>query len=461
MPSSELENARHVLLTAIMYFQGNATGLVAARDPDGTAAENYQDCFIRDFSLSAPIFLAEGNYDIVKNFLVTVLDLHARRHADTGHRLVCGVMPASFSETVDGQGQKMLQADFGDNAIGRVTPVDSMMWWLILLGMYTRVSHDRELVRSPDFQKAIYQILELLLREGFEDFSTLLVPDGAFMIDRRMGVHGHPLEIQILLYAALKFGGTLLEPTADNEPLIKIAMTRQSALLNYLRIFYWLDLERLNEIHRFDTEEVGSSRANMLNIYPESIPDWVLEWLPDNAGFLLGNLGPGRIDFRFFSQGNLLAIIFGVTTSAQTRAIMHLYEKRWKDLIGAMPCKICFPALAGVDWALLTGSDPKNVPWSYHNGGNWPVLLQSFVAGAVQAGRPDLAKKAFALAGPRLLADQWPEYYDGRRGRLVGRRANRYQTWSAAAYLFSHKVLEQPDLLELFLPKDMQLGEKR
>ena len=51
-----------------------------------------------------------------------------------------------------------------------------------------------------------------------------------------------------------------------------------------------------------------------------------------------------------------------------------------------MPVKICYPAVEGEHWRLQTGSDPKNVPWSYHNGGNWPVLLWAFVAAAVKTG---------------------------------------------------------------------------
>jgi hypothetical protein len=47
--------------------------------------------------------------------------------------------------------------------------------------------------------------------------------------------------------------------------------------------------------------------ANVLNVYPESIPDWMDGWLDAQAGYLAGNQGPGRVDFRFFSQGNLFA----------------------------------------------------------------------------------------------------------------------------------------------------------
>ena len=34
--------------------------------------------------------------------------------------------------------------------------------------------------------------------------------------------------------------------------------------------------------------------------------------------------------------------------------------------------------MEGVEWENKTGSDPKNWPWSYHNGGHWPSLLWFF-----------------------------------------------------------------------------------
>lgn len=46
-------------------------------------------------------------------------------------------------------------------------------------------------------QTGIKMILKLCLADGFDMFPTLLVTDGSCMIDRRMGIHGHPLEIQV------------------------------------------------------------------------------------------------------------------------------------------------------------------------------------------------------------------------------------------------------------------------
>jgi len=242
----------------------------------------------------------------------------------------------------------------------------------------------------------------------------------------------------------------LLERTRDNQPLRERASARERALRDYVRARYWVDAERLSQIHRFRTEEFGSKSLNSLNIHPDSIPSWVTEWLPDNAGYFAGNLGPGRIDFRFFALGNLLAVVFGLATRTQARALLDLYQERWDDLVGAVPAIICFPAAEDEQWRCLTGSDPKNRPWSYHNGGNWPVLLWPLVAAALRADRRELAERAYGLAESRCPADDWPEYYDGRRGRLLGRFANLEQVWTAAGLLVARQLLDRPESIKWF-----------
>jgi hypothetical protein len=445
------QDAANALLRAsVMTYGGHPVGTLAACDPAGAVAANYHDCFVRDFIPSALVFMADGDYPIVRNFLLTVLDLRSQHKAVQGHELEPAVLPASFRVVDNPDGSQQIRADFGDHAIGRVAPVDAMMWWVILLGIYVHVSGDTALATEPKIQRAIRGILELSLREGFEVFPTLLVPDGAFMIDRRMGVYGHPLEIQALFFGMLVTATEQLIATPETEPLLHMATKRANMLRSYMRIFYWLDLKQLNSIHRYHTEEFGSGSVNMLNIYPESIPDWVVDWLPQRAGFLVGNLGPGRMDFRFFALGNLLSILFGITTREESARIMFLYSDRWADLIGEMPCKIVYPAVTGKEWQFLTGSDPKNVPWSYHNGGNWPVLLWAFVAAALKTGRGDLAQLAVETADRSLPEDQWPEYYDGRGGQLIGRRSHINQIWTVAGYLFAHKLLDNDRLLSFF-----------
>ncbi|MFO7582419.1 MAG: glycoside hydrolase 100 family protein, partial [Guyparkeria sp.] len=345
---------------------------MASLDPRAPA-DNYRDCFVRDFVSTAFLMLLEGRSEVVREFLALILRMRGQQEELEGQQIAPGVLPASFRVVTLDDGSEELSADFGDRAIGRVAPVDSMMWWTVLLRAYVRFTGDTAFAHTPEVQRGLRMILSLCLQSRFEVFPTLLVPDGSFMIDRRMGVFGHPLEIQALFDMTLR-AADLLTVDEGSHWLIDLAATRRQVLRDYVRRYYWLDLDVLNEVHRFSTEKFGHDIDNVFNIYPESIPDWVPDWVPDNGGYFVGNLGPGRIDFRFFSQGNFLASLSGLATREQSRLQMQTMADRWDDLIGQMPVKLVYPAVTGSEWRLMTGSDPKNTPWSYHNGGNWPVL---------------------------------------------------------------------------------------
>lgn len=441
-----IEEAWQLLKNTIIYYENQPIGTVAASDPT-VEALNYDQCFIRDFVPCALVFLIRGNTEIVRNFLVQTLKLQIKERQLDFLEPGRGLMPASFKVIKDA-GNEFLQADFGDRAIGRVTPVDSCLWWLFLLRAYVKFTGDYTLAHQPEFQKGIRLIMGLCLSARFDMYPTLLVPDGACMIDRRMGINGHPLEIQSLFYTALCAAQELLVNNAENADVNLAVANRCQPLIEHIRRHYWLDLERLNEIYRFKSEEYGESALNQFNIYSDSIPyDQLSRWLPEDGGYLAGNLGPSHLDCRFFTVGNLMAIISGLVSEQQSQKIMNVIAQRWEDLVGCMPMKICFPALKDRDWQILTGCDPKNRPWSYHNGGNWPVLLWMLTAAAYKTGRTELAEKAIEIAAPRLEKDNWAEYYDGRNGRLLGKEARKYQTWSIAGFLLAEEIIKNPDYI--------------
>jgi hypothetical protein len=72
------------------------------------------------------------------------------------------------------------------------------------------------------------------------------------------------------------------------------------------------------------------------------------------------------------------------------------------------------------------------------------------VAAAQKTGRTEIAERAIELAEKRLYEDQWPEYYDGKNGRLVGKQARKYQTWTIAGFLVAKDLMANPDHLGLF-----------
>jgi len=167
--------------------------------------------------------------------------------------------------------------------------------------------------------------------------------------------------LQALFYQALRFARDMLvQEDGVAQDLKKLINSRLSALLFHIQEYYWLDLRKLNEIYRYKTEEYSYDAVNKFNIYPDQVSPWLFEWIPNKGGYFIGNLQPAHMDFRFFSLGNLWSICGSLATKTQAEDILELMEAKWDDLIGTMPLKICFPALAEDEWRIITGSDPKN-----------------------------------------------------------------------------------------------------
>ncbi|KAK1419667.1 hypothetical protein QVD17_28913 [Tagetes erecta] len=451
------EEAWDLLRESIVHYCGSPIGTIAANDPTSSSVLNYDQVFIRDFIPSGIAFLLKEEYDIVRNFILHTLQLQSWEKTMDCHSPGQGLMPASFKvRTVPLEGddtatEEVLDPDFGEAAIGRVAPVDSGLWWIILLRAYGKSSGDMSLVERIDVQTGIKMILKLCLADGFDMFPTLLVADGPCMIDRRMGIHGHPLEIQALFYSALMCAREMLAPEDGSADLIRALNNRLVALSFHIREYYWVDLKKLNEIYRYKTEEYSYDAVNKFNIYPDQIPPWLVEWMPNKGGYLIGNLQPAHMDFRFFSLGNFWSVVSSLVTVDQSNAILDLIEAKWADLVADMPFKICYPALEGQEWQIITGSDPKNTPWSYHNGGSWPTLLWQLTVACIKMDRPEIAAKAVKIAEERLAQDKWPEYYDTKRGRFIGKQSRLYQTWTIAGYLVSKLLLANPNKAKILM----------
>jgi hypothetical protein len=184
-----------------------------------------------------------------------------------------------------------------------------------------------------------------------------------------------------------------------------------------------------------------------LNGAPYGITRDLIEWANAQDVPILSLDTPSGIDT---ATGTVFdAAIQATATLTLALPKEGLLEQRWDDLVGAMPVKLCFPALEGFDWKTVTGADPKNAPWSYQYGGNWPFLLWLMAAAAIRTGRSELAQRALDIAASRIAGQRWPEYYDGRDGRLIGREARAFQTWSIAGFIAAHEMLAKPEQVEL------------
>lgn len=456
-----VREAEDLIEQSLVEYEGRPVGTPAALVSVEDENLNYDQVFTRDFFVSGLYFLLRGRFDVVENFLVAVAELQSIEKSHDCFNAGQGLMPASFKVARDDGGEE-LKADFGERAIGRVTPVDSGLWWLYLLRIHLRATGDESLVRKEEIRSAIRSVLDPYLSGYFELVPTLLVPDGAFMIDRRMGMYGHPLDIQVLFFIALRSAAEVLEldDSEDSADYRKRIRHRLEHLYFHLDNTYWLNHERLNDIYRYKTEEFGEDIRNQYNIYSGSIPGWAMEFLDAEGGYYVGNLGPGRMDFRFLSSGNLLAVLGGLADDGKTGRLKNLIAKNRDKLVGAMPMKICYPALEKRRWEIVTGYDPKNSAWSYHNGGNWPFAAWMLAAVSEKSGGDLLGMNEMENVLERLRGNDWPEYYDGKDGALVGKEARLKQLWTLAGALAARQILENPDTLSLFCFdwEDISLG---
>lgn len=122
MRTNSLVESRLALEASIIYYRGRPVETVAACDPK-VEALNYDQCFVRDFVVSAIAFLIDGKAEIVRNFLIETLALQSREKQMDCFKPGQGLMPASF-KVKSKDTEECLTADFGEQAIGRVTPVD-------------------------------------------------------------------------------------------------------------------------------------------------------------------------------------------------------------------------------------------------------------------------------------------------------------------------------------------------
>lgn len=68
--------------------------------------------------------------------------------------------------------------------------------------------------------------------------------------------------------------------------------------------------------------------------------------------------------------------------------------------------------------------------------------------------RPEIAEKAVKLAERRISKDKWPEYYDTKKARFIGKQARLFQTWSIAGYLVAKLLLDNPSAAKILVNEE-------
>ena len=271
-PSSKeeqvVQKAEEHFERTMITIRGELAGSVAALEhPSDDEALNYGEIFLRDNVPVMIYLLVKRRFSVVRQFLKVCLDLQSTSVQTRG------VFPTSF---VEENGE--LVADYGQRSIGRITSVDASLWWPILCWIYVKRSGDTEFGRSADVQRGLQLLLDLVLHPSFEGTPVLFVPDCAFMIDRPMDVWGAPLEVEVLLFAALRSSIELMELCQRHESSVlleeRLRLSRRwmHDLRQYLLKHYWVTSKTMQVLRRRPTEQYGDNQyQNEFNVQPQVI----------------------------------------------------------------------------------------------------------------------------------------------------------------------------------------------
>lgn len=407
-----------LLMRAIVHDErGEPCGTVAST---GDLESHYRNVWTRD-NVAPMLYFMEDEPRLVRSFLEALM---RRQSVD---RRTLGLIPIGFSPQFN-------HTDLGgEEAIGAIYSIDSTLWFLILLGLHVETTRDLEWLQTH--RRHVKTALGLLLSPRFDPLPLLAAPESVTEIDRPAGLHGYPLQLQVLLFLALRWSARLLR-ALDEPDQATVCDAEAEAIQSWINRWYWLDPDLLAERGDLPMEQYGAGNPNPFNLDYGRIRQ-ATSWLKE-GGFLAGTLRARHLDTRFWAFPNCLAAMSGIVSASRATAIMYLIRDRAPDLLGQMPLAVCWPELRGSRYQILMDSDPRGRPGVFHNGAYWPNILWAFVPTALLAGQRDLAENALELAA-RRLSPEWGEYYD-RRGR-IGKAARRHQTWSIAGFLLADRAL--------------------
>lgn len=243
------------------------------------------------------------------------------------------------------------------------------------------------------------------------------------------------------LYANALYVGTLEAAARLSARLGEDAgayRDRAADVRRKINLLLWLDRPWDGVQYGRQLEQLRALRLEWFLLYQNSAAltekPYFLSW----AGFR-------EFGDTFDGFGNMLAILFGVASEAQTRRILDYAHAVGTD--DPAPLKAFFPPIypGDRDWREYYRSRNLNLPDQYHNGGIWPFLGGFYVLALQHAGvleRAEAALLALASANERGRTRPWEfnEWLHGRSGRPMG---HPLQAWSAGMYVCAYQALRR------------------
>ena len=395
------ERAAYEQALALLRRCLTPAGFVAALSD----VDNYVRVWARDGVICGLAGLASGEMDLVEGMGRTLrtLTLHQGPH---------GEIPSNV--TIDGS-----QVSFG-RLVGRV---DALLWYVIGVCAYVQQVGDEQ---QAFYQPAVERALWLAECWEFNNRGFIYTPLAGNWADEYVQ-QGYVLAEQLLHLLALQWAGRLFDKSEWRDKAVM--------LQSMVEVNYWPRAEFVA------SPLVYHSVAYRLQVEEGNMEHW------------LSSLSPSGYMTVFDGMAHALTLIANLGSSEQ-REQSERYVQEIARTIGSDVLPAFWPVIQPGDenWTMLTANhlfgEFKNGPYSYHNGGLWPMLSGLYTVGLVRQGWVERAKAVLTAINEAnkqgRAGDSWEfaEYHYGDAASLHEPLGTKYTAWSAAAGILAYQAVQ-------------------
>lgn len=366
--------------------------------------DNYARVWARDGVITGLAALASGEVTLIDGMKRT-LDMLAT------HQGLHGEIPSNV--TLDGS-----QVSYGRLA-GRV---DALLWYVI--GVCAYLDYTQHASRKVHYWLSVERALFLAECWEYNDRGLLYTPLSGNWADEYIQ-QGYVLSDQVLYERALYSAGLVFNKKEWQKKATKL---RQLLEVNYWPSKDLCDSPLVYHPHayRYQTEQGTPAR-----------------WL--------ASFSPGGYVTYFDGLAHALALIVDLGNEMQ-RLTAQQYVQSLEKQIGSALLPAFWPVIqpGSLLWSMLETNhlygEVKNQPYTYHNGGLWPVLTGLYIVGLMRQGQKE---QAIHMLGALNTANtqgregrQWnfAEYHHGQTHFPMGTSS---LAWSAAAGVLAHQAVWQ------------------
>jgi hypothetical protein len=385
-----MSNTYSEAISLLRRANSNA-GFLAADNP----VDNYHRVWARDGVICGLAALASGENDLISIFKNTLQTLKNHQHIN-------GTIP---SNVLVQENQKN-EISYGGLA-GRV---DAVTWYIIGVCHYTLSTQDFDFFQ--EHKKAVIKCLSLLEAWEFNNQNLLYVPLSGNWADEYI-TDGYVLYDQLLRIWGLR----LLDKIEPNQDYFNKRVAIEKQIKNQF----------------FPNQSVGLMHPKAYEKIKE------LKFLPCS-------FSPSGYKTRFDAFAHALFLILDLgDKSLQNDIVNHFTDLIHSQKLNLSPA-FWPPVFPEEDeWSLLAQNckyDFRNFPYEFHNGGVWP-MVNGFVGIALYEHEEKAFSTQIQVALNQVNEMENYGFYENFNAETGLPNGVKYCTWSAAASVLLHQVLNQ------------------